>query len=123
MNIKDIRNQLPLNLLWEGKTIGTRDVTRFITIHYNGPEVPGHRQSGEGLMEQLQIDLRWQTQPGWSSVPIGADGLQYHFIIGADGEVYQTRDENAMLWHCGNKTGNDESPSPFTSHRRAAGAH
>lgn len=111
MQINDLRANLPQNPLWNGSTIGTRAHTRFITLHYNGPAVPSHRQYGEGLMHQLDIDLDWQCQPGWSGVPLGADGLQYHFVVGADGTVYRTRNENAMLWHCGNQTGNTQSLS------------
>jgi hypothetical protein len=111
MNILDLRQKLPLNSRWDGATIGTRGQTRFVTLHYNGPAVPEHRQSGLGLMQQLRIDLDWQTQPGWSGVPQGADGLQYHFVVAADGTVYQTRDEDALLWHCANGTGNAQSLS------------
>jgi hypothetical protein len=45
MHIQDIRDQLPLNHRWHGATIGTRGQTWFITLHYNGPEVPAARQS------------------------------------------------------------------------------
>lgn len=110
MNI-DVRPDLPLNPRWNGATIGTRGQTRFITLHYNGPEVPAERQSGPGLIQQLRIDLDWQTRAGWAGVPSGADGLQYHFVVGADGTVYQTRNENAQLWHCANGTGNAQSLS------------
>jgi hypothetical protein len=98
----DIRDQLP-RASW---TIGWRTLTTSITVHYNGPAVAPNKQSGAGLIAQLRADCAWQMQAGWGNTVNGADGLMYHLVIAADGQVYQTRDMSALLWHCGHADGN-----------------
>lgn len=114
MTISDISQDLAryrTQVLQRGTwRIGKRTATKYITLHWNGPAVPDGRRSGHaGVMEQLRINTEWQTRRGWANVPSGADGLQYHFVVAADGRTYQTRDEAAKLWHCGHATGNNES--------------
>lgn len=91
--------------------IGRRAVTRYITLHWNGPAVAEQRRSGPGAIEQLKIDLDWQTNPNWPGAKGGADGLQYHYAIAADGQIFQCRDDADKLWHCGHAVGNNESLS------------
>jgi hypothetical protein len=115
MIIRDVRAELAhyrTQTLNRGDwLIGRRARTTAQTLHWNGPAVPVHRQRGAGVMEQLRIDVEWQTRPGWAGTPRGADGLQYHTVIDADGVIYRCRDEDATLWHCGHATGNAESLS------------
>lgn len=115
MIIRDVRDELAryrTHVLKRGDwTIGKREKTTAQTIHWNGPAVPVHRQRGAGAMEQLRIDVEWQTRPGWAGVATGADGLQYHTAVDADGVIYRCRDELDRLWHCGHATGNAESLS------------
>ena len=92
-------------------TIGTRDRTTAITLHWNGPAVAPQRQRGDGVLEQLRIDTKWQTEPGWGGSANGGDGLQYHAAIGADGVLWRCRNDDARLWHCGHTEGNAESLS------------
>jgi hypothetical protein len=66
---------------------------------------------GAGVMEQLKADVKWQTEPGWAGVATGADGLQYHTAVDADGVIYRCRDELDRLWHCAHAEGNAESLS------------
>jgi hypothetical protein len=40
---------------------------------------------------------------------LAADGLLYHYFVSASGNVYQARDEDAILWHCANAVGNRAS--------------
>lgn len=101
-NIKDLRTSLP-HTNWR---IGWRDATTSITWHYNGPPVPAERQRGRGLMAQLRADAIYQMRPGWGGTIAGADGLMYHFAIASDGTIYQTRDLDALLWHCAHADGN-----------------
>lgn len=105
--ITDLRSTLPRKA-WE---IGRRrGKATSITLHYNGEKpVPATRQRGEGVLQQLRIDTAWQMRDGWSNTLHGADGLQYHLIVDADGRVYQTRDLDSQLWHCRNAKGNAES--------------
>jgi hypothetical protein len=91
--------------------IGSRDKTTAITLHWNGPAVAAHRRYGTGALEQLRIDLEWQTRPGWGRTVHGADGLQYHAAVDAEGVIWHCRDLQAMLWHCGHQVGNRESLS------------
>jgi hypothetical protein len=63
------------------------------------------------LLEQLRIDCAWQMRPGWGGSTDGADGIQYHYVVSADGIVYQCRDAHASLWHCGHAIGNTRSLS------------
>ena len=114
MQIINLRDTLPLNRLWDGREIGYRAETRYITLHYNGGprfEVPPHRQYGAGLLEHLRMARDWHSRPGAFGVPIGADGIQYHFAVGSDGSVYQMRNDLCILWHCGHEVGNTQSYS------------
>jgi hypothetical protein len=102
--IRNIITQLPR----AGWTIGWRRLSdiSYIVAHFNGPPVATNRLAMPGLMEQLRIDVGWQMQKGWAGVPSGADGLQYHYVIGANGEILQTRELTSSLWHCGHSKAN-----------------
>lgn len=102
LGVVSIADQLP-RAAW---AIGTRAATTSITWHYNGPAVPPDRQVGAGLLAQLRADAAYQMRPGWGGAPSGADGLMYHFVIAADGAIYQTRALDALLWHCAHQDGN-----------------
>jgi len=102
LHVIDIRHLLP-RAAW---SIGTREATTSATWHYNGPEVPQAHQSGDGLIAQLIADTKWQMRKGWGGTKNGADGLMYHLAIAADGTIYQTRDIDALLWHCAHADGN-----------------
>lgn len=45
-------------------------------------------------------------RPGWGGTVNGADGLQYHLAVASDGQIYQTRDLDALLWHAAHQDGN-----------------
>lgn len=98
----DIRALLP-RAPW---SIGRRPASTSITVHYSGPPVPDSMQRGGGLLAQLRVDATWQMQSGWGGTKAGSDGLQYHFVVDADGRTYQARDVDALLWHCGHQDGN-----------------
>jgi hypothetical protein len=103
--ITDIRSRLPRRR-WSA---GSFPKKSSITLHYNGPPVEPVLQAGAGLVRQLIADANWQMRPGWANTPHGADGLQYHFAVGADGEILQCRDLAAVLWHCADEEGNERS--------------
>lgn len=100
----DLRAALP-RAVWE---IGRQAHKRFVTLHFNGPAVAG---AGDVAAERAQLvaDARWQMRPGGLGAASGGDGLQYHFAILSDGAICQTRDLDAVLWHCANAIGNRES--------------
>lgn len=89
-------------------SIGTRPRTRYFTIHYNGPAVPG-KGSEASEIAQLQFDATWHMRPGALGAASGGDGIQYHGATLNTGKNVQLRDWNALLWHCGNFVGNQES--------------
>ncbi len=101
----DIRSRLPRKS-WE---IGRQPRKTTVTLHYNGSAIPDQRRAGEGVLEQLHIDCDWQMRPEWNPPTSGADGLQYHYVVDAEGKVYQTRDTEAILWHCKHNEGNAHS--------------
>lgn len=93
--IIDIRSQL-----LRSKTVAqvNRSVTKFVTLHWNGPAVVEE-------VAQLHADAKWHVNHnGW-------DGLAYHYAVGASGKVYRTRDYSARLNHSGVPQGNSESLS------------
>ena len=100
--IIDIRDRLP-HADWR---IGTRPATTSLTIHWNGPAVPDDRRAGPGVLAQLQIDAAYQMRAGWGGTVGGAPGLMYHFVIDADGKIYQTSGIDEILWHCAHADGN-----------------
>ncbi len=102
LGVIDIRHKLP-RANW---SIGTRTATTSLTWHYNGPKVPESSQYGDGFIVQLIGDARWQMRPGWGGTINGADGLMYHLGIDVAGTIYQTRDLDALLWHCAHSDGN-----------------
>jgi N-acetylmuramoyl-L-alanine amidase-like protein/SH3 domain-containing protein len=102
LNIIDLRDRLP-RAKW---SIGTRRVTTSLTWHWNGPSVAPAHQYGNGLIDQLIADSNWQMRAGWGGTVNGADGLMYHLVFAADGQIYLTRDIDALLWHCAHAEGN-----------------
>lgn len=75
-----------------------------VTLHYNGPAV--HRTD----------DVTWYTfiaqyhmrKDAFGKDSAG-DGIMYHYAVTALGEIYHMREDNEILWHCGNSKGNAES--------------
>jgi hypothetical protein len=114
MEERDIRKELQAERARLGRgdwRIGVRSATTAITLHWNGPAVAAANQRGDGARRQLFADLRWQTDPNWAGAKGGADGLQYHAAVDADGCVWHCRDHGDKLWHCGHAVGNNESLS------------
>lgn len=111
MNITNIINELPRAEWSIGKRIS--DPT-YITLHYNGPKV------------NRRDDIDWYTfianfhmrpfafgngAAGDGDATDGADGdgIMYHYAVTSFGEIYQMREDNEILWHCGNIEGNAHS--------------
>lgn len=125
LSVIDWRDKLPRNNP-RNPEIGREAEKTSITLHYNGPPVHPANQQGAGLLRQLLADCKHQMRPGGLGSVSGGDGLQYHFVVSADGKVYQTRNLNAILWHCAHFEGNrysvavhlpigqDKDPGGFT---------
>lgn len=75
------------------------------TLHYAAVKVP-HRTKAEAL-RTLGDRHRGFIQNHINR--IGADGLQYHYVICGDGTILQTRDLDQGLWSCANYEGNRDS--------------
>lgn len=97
----DYRSKMP-RAKW---SIGTRAATMYFTIHYNGPAVTAFGSRTREIA-QLQFDATYHMRPGALGAASGGDGIQYHGATLSDGLNLQLRDWAAMLWHCGNYTGN-----------------
>jgi len=91
----DIRSQLARST--KVKQVN-RTKTGYLTIHYNGPSVGNTKD-----LDLIKADARFHVNTrGW-------DGLAYHYAVGRDGALYQTRDYAARLNHSGVPQGNSES--------------
>jgi len=102
LGVIDIRDRLP-RANW---SIGVRSATTSLTYHWNGPKVPAARQRWPGLLAQLRADAAWQMRPGWGGTVDGAPQLMYHLVVAADGQLYQTADLDAILWHAAHADAN-----------------
>lgn len=102
----DYRSKMP-RAKW---SIGTRSITRYFTLHWNGPAVKAFGNP-QGEIAQLQFDAQWHMRPGGVGAVNGADGIQYHGATLSNGLNIQLRDWSAKLWHCGNEVGNLQSPA------------
>lgn len=106
IDLIDMRKNIP-SRTWR---IGRRPITRYVTIHYNGPAVPSFGNP-KGEIDQLIFDARYHMRAGAFGVASGADGIQYHGATLSDGTNILMRDWHDMLWHCGNYDGNRYSIS------------
>lgn len=95
IQIVDIRGELETNP--NGGPGQSYAPKRGVIVHYNGPAVtrPGR--------EQLTIDASYHCHKDWSADGSGAygDGIMYHYAVDENGMIYQLRDADAVLWHCG----------------------
>jgi hypothetical protein len=98
----DIRATLPRRN-W---SIGTWSPKTSVTVHWNGPAVDYQANPVNVAIADAQyhIDKNWGT----ASSPAYGDGIMYHRLYAPDGTVFQTRDDDAVLWHC-NSSGNTTS--------------
>jgi len=70
-----------------------------VVVHYNGGTVPNATDSGSAW-QQVVRNAAYHTYRDWGGGARG-DGLMYHVAIGPNGEMWQCRDLDAVLWHCG----------------------
>jgi hypothetical protein len=108
LGIIDLRGSLPpprAKTTATGKPQQRRTSTNCLVLHYNGPAAP--TRAG-GSQSQILGWLREVVIPNHIA-RIGADGVQYHAWVAADGTIYQLRDWNMALWHCGNLARNNTS--------------
>lgn len=78
-----------------------RGTIQGVTFHYNGPSI-GFRSDYRRVLDFIaKVDVPNHQQR------IGADSLQYHFVILDDGSIWQTRDLGLIAWHCGHPWANE----------------
>lgn len=56
----------------------------------------------------IRADAQYHINKDWGGGSYGG-GLMYAIVIAPSGSVYQTRDLDAVLWHCGDAGGNQSS--------------
>lgn len=94
MAVYDVRDQLPL--AWF--SYGTWGPKRGVTVHWNGG--PVHEDVGP--LEVILGDAHFHIDSrGW-------DGISYHRLYARNGDVYITRNPDAILAACGDEVGNRE---------------
>lgn len=89
--IIDVRNQLPTN---PNQGSGQkRQSTQGQILHYSAVNYPDSRD----ILTIMQAEASYHIT---SALKEG--GLAYHYVVDwRDGTIYQCRDEDAVLWHCG----------------------
>jgi hypothetical protein len=102
MKIRDLRGILPHA---DGWSQGSRLITRYVTAHYNGPEIAQNR-SLDAWIDHLRFIAEFHMGPY-----LGGDTIEYHYAILPDGTICQCRQETDITWHCNNTTGNNEAIS------------
>lgn len=107
-HVQDIRSQL----VRRGWDIGSQPTKNRVTLHYNGPAAR-QQSTSEAWIRHLQGIAQYHHDKVWGynrqREPLYGDGIMYHFAVDSLGNVYQMRDPDAVLWHCGNTTGNYRS--------------
>ena len=73
---------------------------RGLVVHYSGPPVTRRDDTLAVLLSEAEYHVG-KNWAGAGEPPVLGDGLMYHVAIGADGVVYQCRDLECVLWHCG----------------------
>lgn len=72
-----------------------------VIVHYNGPAIP---ETADPLTV-IHNEAAYHCGPIWgrdaAGRPFYGDGIMYHLMIWRDGTLYQTRDLEDVLWHCG----------------------
>lgn len=87
-----------------------RGLERFITWHYSGVVYTDRSREREErrILDEAAYHLRknW-AKPGQPA--IYGSRYQYDFVVLADGTIVRCQPDRAVLWHCGNKIGNEHS--------------
>jgi len=99
----DMRATLP-RADWD---IGHLGPKTSVTVHWNGPPVPTNLTP----RAMVEADARFHISKDWSPEPgvQGGDGIMYHRLYAPNGDVFLTREDDAVLWACGNAEGNRTS--------------
>lgn len=109
MNFLDVRDELPKpDPYWEIGRFGRKSSR---TYHWNGPAIPVDVHPLELILGDAyyHMTLEWGLRMGVTSPTGGADGIMYHRLIAPNGDLYITRDFDAVLWACGSPIGNVQS--------------
>src|SRR5580765_3085836 len=106
LHINDLRPRLRVVRNPPGYQISRRQRTKpvvSVTWHYNGPAVANVQNTEKVRQFVVTADCENHISR------LGADSLQYHFVVYTNGDIDQTRDLNLIAWHCRNVTGNESS--------------
>ncbi|MEO5953479.1 MAG: peptidoglycan recognition family protein [Chloroflexia bacterium] len=93
----------------DSPTYKTRPISAItrIVVHYDAvPIPPPTKQDPTSTYNPIHryIDqAKYHIARNWNDGPAGpivkGFGLMYHYRVSADGQIYQTQPENAILWH------------------------
>ena len=97
LGLIDKRNELARNP--SGGPNASSWPKKGVVIHYNGGVVVNAADS-RAAWQQVVRNALYHTQRDWGGGARG-DGLMYHVVVGPNGELWQCRDLDALLWHCG----------------------
>lgn len=107
-----------------------RGIETYITLHYSGVVYADRSRAREE--RRILDEARYQLNKNWArprQAPVYGSRYQYDYVVLSDGAIVRCQPDRAVLWHCGNATGNNESwavhvmtgPSqPLTAPQRAA---
>jgi hypothetical protein len=99
LDIIDLRGSLPATA--NTKRTPTHP-KRSVTAHYNGPALDVF-EAQQSWVKHLDFIARYHR------THLGENTIAYHYVIDAQGRVYQCRDDTDHTWHCANWTGNTSS--------------
>jgi hypothetical protein len=103
--ITDITTDLPRRLntpMYHTRPL--KNITKIV-VHYDAVPVPPPAKEGKSAYNPIAryIDqAKYHINRNWNEGPgpiVKGFGLMYHYRVSADGQIYQTQPENAILWH------------------------
>lgn len=107
-----------------------RGVECWITLHYSGVLFGNRSRVREE--QRILVEAAYHLRRSWSrpgQPPLYGSRYQYDFVVLSDGTIVRCQPDRAVLWHCGNRTGNAQSWSvhvltgpgqPLTAEQRAS---
>lgn len=102
-NSIDLRQTLPRNHNGGPNWRVPAEEKTGLVVHYNGGPVP-ENVPDRGWIERVvtwHLQRDWRSNPASGGIPVRGDGVMYHVAVGRDGMIYQLRDIEDVLWHCG----------------------
>jgi hypothetical protein len=103
LGMQDLRARLMVDHTNKHSRRKRQGSVKSVTLHYNGPRVAGFGNVNSELKQVIEIDTPYHIR----NIP--SDSLAYHIVVLSDGQIYQTRDFDLQVYHCGNTESNESS--------------